>query len=253
MPVKRLPALFALLLLARPAFCQDAPQLHITGGDSIVVKIDKVIIVKEDRLVVRSLPFKINASPGAADYRWSIPAGVTATENDDVLHVTAAPKGEYTVSCRVLVVDFSAKATKRTTESLTFNVGDVTPPEPIPVVPPPVSSLQRSLQAAYTADADPDGAVKLASLSELLGSVVGVAKASKKMAVAKDFTTYVDNAVNLHPKIGKGSLPLTERAIGAYLSKAMAPALASTPCDEAYWEKAGAAYAAVADALKGVK
>jgi len=134
----------ALLLIAAGFAQAQETQLHITGGDAITVKVDKVVIVKEDRLVVRALPFKLNASAGAADYRWSIPPGVTATEVDDILTVTAAPKGELTFSCRVLVVDFEKKVTKRSTQSLTVNIGDVVPPlpptppdPPKPPIPPP--------------------------------------------------------------------------------------------------------------------
>lgn len=251
--MKRLPALFALLLFACPAFGQDT-QLHITGGDSVVVKIDKVVIVKEDRLVVRSLPFKVNATPGAADYRWSFPAGVTATESDDVLNVTAAPKGEITVSCRVLVVDFDAKATKRTTQSLTFNVGDVTPPvpppPPIPPIPPVPSALQQSLQAAYTADADPDGGPKIAALADVLANAVATAKASGKITTAPAFAAYVHQACELHPQIGPGALPKTRAAVGVYLN---ANLIRTGPADTAYWAKAASEYGFVALALKAVK
>ncbi len=253
MPVKRLTVPLCLLVLSCTVLGQTPPAIEIVGKHH-VADFDRIIVVKEKKIVVEELPFKLNAPTGGFLYIWEYPPTVQASRSarGQVLEVISAPNGEITFRVEAAVI----KAGQGTTDeySITLVIGSaVPPPKPPPLPVPVVSPLQKSLQTAYTADADPDGAPKIAALSELLGSVVSVAQASKKMTIAKDFTTYVDNAINIHPNIGKGSLPLTERAIGAYLSQAMAPALASAPCDKTYWEKAGAAYSAVAEALKGVK
>ena len=132
----------ALLLCAGNLFANDGGlQLK---GDVIVVKVDKVVVVKEDRTVVRALPFKVFAPPGAADYRWTVPAGVAFTDTGDTIEITAAPKGELKISARMLLIDFEKKATNFKLDSIIFNVGDIAPPEPVtpkpdpkPVVPDP--------------------------------------------------------------------------------------------------------------------
>jgi len=126
----------ALLLCAGRLFAGD-DGLHLKG-DIDVVKIDKVIVVKEDRTVVRSLPFKVTAPPGAADYRWTVPAGVVFSDLGDTIEITAAAKGEVSLSARRLLIDFDKKTTTFKVDSIIFNVGDVTPPTPPkPPVPDP--------------------------------------------------------------------------------------------------------------------
>lgn len=136
-------ALLALVVFASPLL---ADELELQGNIE-VVKVDKVIVVKEDRTVVKSLPFKVAAPAGAADYRWTVPAGIAFTDLGNKIEITSAPKGELSVTARRLIVDFEAKATSFKIDTITFNVGDVTvpvPPKPIdpipkpPVVKPPV-------------------------------------------------------------------------------------------------------------------
>lgn len=104
-------------------------------GDVAVVKVDRIITVKEDRTVVRSFTpaLDIFAVKGAAGYWWSVPAGMTAADLGDTLRVTAAAKGEYTVGVKALVIDFDKKTTETKAASVTFIVGD----NPLPPVPPP--------------------------------------------------------------------------------------------------------------------
>ena len=65
--MKRLACLF--LLLPSLALAQDVP-LEIKG-DVTTVKVDKIVIVKEDLTVVKSFPFTVAAKPGAALYIWT--------------------------------------------------------------------------------------------------------------------------------------------------------------------------------------
>lgn len=136
-----LPAVLILLCGPARAPAQDVP-LQITGGDAKVVKVDKVVIVKTDLIVVSSFPFQVKGIPGAGLYFWNYPQGVTATDKGDALEVTAAPKGTLTVSVKCV----SAKLDKEgkfigfatTFGSVTFAVGEPGPgPNPPPPDPPP--------------------------------------------------------------------------------------------------------------------
>jgi hypothetical protein len=241
-------AIALLFFAARIAGAQS--QLHITGGDAITVKVDKVVIVKEDRLVVRALPFKLVASAGGADYRWTIPAGVTATEADDALTVTAAPKGEFTVSCRILVVDFEQKATKRTIESLTFNVGDVGPTPPPPPPPPTPSPLQKVLQVAYDVETDPAKAANVLKFADILEGSVAAAKAGGRVKTAGDFVMLTKQATDL--AIGPAAIPGIRKSVGNYLQTVL-PREANTPANESYFSKVASEHGYVALALRGIK
>lgn len=130
----------AILLLASPLFAQDLT----IKGDTKIVQVDKIVVTHEDRLLVQSLPFTVSAAPGAFDYRWSFPSNVTALDMGDTLKVTAAPKGECTIGVNVKTIDFDAKKVTSKFQSLTFLIGEVTPPAPpvpptppVPPVPPP--------------------------------------------------------------------------------------------------------------------
>lgn len=125
-----------LLILSLKTYAQDF-SLELKG-DLERVKVIKIIEIKEDRTVVKSLPFTITA-PKADDYRWTYPSTVTALEENDgsVLKITSAPKGEVTVSVRTMVIDYEKKITTRKSGSILFNVGDVSPPTPIPPNPDP--------------------------------------------------------------------------------------------------------------------
>lgn len=249
-------SLFILLALAVPSWGQEVP-LAVKGGDVKIVKVDQITVVKVDRTVVTSFPFTLTAPAGCVVYWWKVPAGVAASDVNEVLTVTAAPKGDCVISVKMLTVDFEKKSFATTYGSLAFSIGDVGPPPapPVPPAPPtplPVSALQAALQVAYNAELDPAKATKLAAIADLLESAVKVAKKSTTIKTAKDFTEYVDNAYNLHTEIGKGALPVVAKVIGANLAATL-PTAASTPANDAYWTAADAAYSNVAQALKGVK
>lgn len=249
-------------ILASSVIAQDVPLS--LKGDVVVVKIDKIMVIKEDRTVVRSLPFTITA-PQADDYRWSFPSGVVALEEGDggVLKVTAAPKGEITISVRTMVIDYNAKITTRRTGSLTFNVGDVGPApapdpvKPIPVPDPPLTPLQKSLQAAFLLDNDREKAEYVLEFADLLQSVVAAAQKTGRMKTIRDFTTSTKAATDIalgngDAKLGATRIPNVRAAVGAYLSSVL-PRDAATPFDDSYVSSADAEHKRVAAALKGLK
>ena len=132
-------ALALLMLLGIGRACgQDIP-LEVLGGDVKKVKVDKVVVIKEDRTVVSSFPFTIAAPPGAGLYFWTTPAGVNAADRGDKLLVEAAPKGSLTISVKSINanLDKDGKFLGFLTKfgAVTFDVGGVVPP--VPPTPPP--------------------------------------------------------------------------------------------------------------------
>ena len=117
-----------LLLLALFAEAQDVP---------LDVKGDTVIVVKK-------LPFSINAPTGFDLYFWKTPPGVVAVEKDNVLEVSAAPNGSTTVTLQTLSIDWDKKKTVKRSGLVTFVVGDVPAPKPVdpanPDTPAPIAA-----------------------------------------------------------------------------------------------------------------
>lgn len=132
-------ALLVLLLLANVSYGQI--PLSLKGEGVSVVKVDKVIIVKEDLTVVKSFPFTVSAAPGAGLYFWSLPVGVQSEDLGDSVKVTAAPKGSLTISLKAISpkLDKDGKFLGFLTQfgTVTFAVGDVPPPPPVPPEPKP--------------------------------------------------------------------------------------------------------------------
>jgi hypothetical protein len=134
-------------LLVSPAPAQDVP-LELKG-DVATVKVAKVITVFEDRTVVKSFPFTVSAPKGGILYQWQYSAGVDAIKKGNVLEIKAAPKGTLTIAVEYAQVDFDKRTVDTQFGSLTFDVGDVTPPRPptppdppTPPAPIPLSGLR---------------------------------------------------------------------------------------------------------------
>lgn len=140
----------AALLLLVPSVCLGQQiDLSIKGDGVRVVKVDKVIVVKEDATVVQSFPFTVNAPAGAGLYFWAYPVGVVAIDKGDSLDVQQAAKGPLTVSVKAISADVDKdgkfKGFKTTFGSVSFTIGDVpqpppgpNPPTPDPVTPAPI-------------------------------------------------------------------------------------------------------------------
>lgn len=132
--MKRYAAVVLLAFVPLLAWADVPLKVH---GETRVVQIDKVVIVKEDRTVVTKLPFVIVAPAGAFDYKWSIPNGVVAIDKGDRLEVTGAPKGDLTFSVIVKNVIWEEKRFTTDFGQVTFSIGDVGPQPPGPVPPGP--------------------------------------------------------------------------------------------------------------------
>lgn len=92
-------------------------------------------------VVVKSFPCKVTAPAGHDLYFWSFPDAVKATQDDNVLTVTAAPRGESRVSVNMVTIDFvtddkgkTKKVVTKESGEATLTVGDV--PQPVPPTPP---------------------------------------------------------------------------------------------------------------------
>lgn len=156
---------FALLLLIFFPSIVAAQDLSLKGDGVKVVKVDKVIIVKEDATVIQSFPFTITAPDGAGLYFWTFPSTLQAIDKGNVLEVSGGAKGTITVSSKSIYPDvdkdgkFKGFVTKFA--SIAFTIGDVpapVPPGPTPPVPPepipvPVAQKIRIVVIEETADA----------------------------------------------------------------------------------------------------
>lgn len=134
-----LPILLSAILCMAPArLVAQSIDISLKGDGVKVVKVDKIIIVKEDRTVVQSFPIILTVPINAGLYFWAYPATVQATDRGDSLEIANAPKGDVTVSvkCVTANVDKDGKFIGFLTKfgSVTFTVGDV--PTPTPPVPP---------------------------------------------------------------------------------------------------------------------
>lgn len=130
----------ALAIGQSPPTPPPAVKLEVRGGDVRVVKVDKVIVVKEDVTVASSFPFELIAPPGAATYSWQTPAGTTFYKRANVLEVTSAPKGTALFIVEMMTIDFDARRTITTVGEIRLSIGGVTttPPPINPPVNPPV-------------------------------------------------------------------------------------------------------------------
>lgn len=129
--------LLSLFLLSSLGFSQEVP-LEVKGGAVKVVKVDKVVIVKEDRTVVTAFPFAVVAPPDAGFYYWTFPAGVVAVDKGNTLEVSSAPRGDLTINVKVQSAVIDAGKIKYLTHfgALTFSVGEVPGPAPAPTPKP---------------------------------------------------------------------------------------------------------------------
>lgn len=127
-----------VLLLCMPLLA-IGQELSIKGDGVKVVKVDRIITIKEDATVVQSFPFSIHAPAGKGLYFWTAP-GMVFEDQGDAIKVTSAPKGQATVSVKAVgvkldkdgrFVDFDTKI-----YSVSVTVGDV--PAPIPPIPEPI-------------------------------------------------------------------------------------------------------------------
>lgn len=151
-----------VLLLFFPSLAHGQ-DLSLKGDGVKVVKVDKIIVVKEDATVIVSFPFTITAPDGAGLYFWTFPPGIQAADKGNVLEVLAGAKGPVTVSSKSIYPDldkdgkFKGFVTKFA--SVSFSIGDSpgpVPPGPTPAPPEPIPAPTQKLRIVVieeTADA----------------------------------------------------------------------------------------------------
>lgn len=227
-----------------------AQELQIKG-DTQVIERDRVVIVKDKILLVKKLPFQVEAPAGGLLYSWRFPVGVTAVERGNVLDVTAAPKGDLTISVQWAVIDWDAKKVDNKAASLAFAVGEVGP-GPVPPDPkPPVDAFTQSLIDAYQIDATPDKqriVAFFASLYRAAGTTDVNDQSLTKLGelyvrlVAARKRTYPDDGI---------ILPI-RKLIEAELNALITPTV-DQPLDAQTRTKTAAAFNRIAAALEAVK
>lgn len=136
------------VLVALLAFTSIAPaQELVLKGDTTTVKVARTVY--DDREAIKKFPFTVTAPNNAIRPEWKITpsAGVTWSSKTRTLTVTAAPKGELTISAEWSVASFDGKTVilddKDASIVVLIGVEPPAPPEPPkpptpPVPPPPV-------------------------------------------------------------------------------------------------------------------
>lgn len=198
-------SMLAALALAWPASAQD---LVVTGDGVRTV------------ILASKFPFTIAAKPGAADYVWRVPAGVTFTETDDKIDVTAAPAGELVISVRTLTVDFDAKKVIRKTSTVTVLVGGAAPKPPDPPKPdPPVPPTGK----LYFAIVRPDGPAAPA-FTKIMSDPAWFELRQAGHQI-KDFTVAESRRLNIPVAAGTTLPVVVTLQTGATESKVIRPAI----------------------------
>lgn len=234
--------------ISRPTAPDIAPTPLPTPGISLKAPVGQMTAI--------TLP-AVNAG---SQVQWFNPSPEKMQVKEYADHVMVCPQViEKNLSLAATV--FSGGQFAMVTWAIDSNKGPIPPPEPVPPgptpIPPnppepptPISPLQKSLQAAYDAESDPAKPQQLAKLATNLATIVDVNKATGKIKVEKDLQTAVK--VCNDATIGPNALPKLRLAIGSYLVPILGTK-ENAPADAAFWAKASSEYAAVYQALKGVK
>lgn len=105
-----LEALFLAAGMLAAALIAKADDIPLElQGDVTKVQVDVVVVTKQDRTLVKSLPFRIKAKEGEGFYFWQFPKTVEALDMGNVLEVTSAPKGALTIGVKRWYADFDKK------------------------------------------------------------------------------------------------------------------------------------------------
>jgi hypothetical protein len=211
-------------LLAGIAKGQDVP-LSVQGGK--VVKVDKVITIQVDATVIDKFPFTVSAPAGGGLHFWQYPAGVAATDKGDKLEVTAAPKGELTISVKLITADWDKKQFVTKFGSVTVCVGEVKPPKPPEPKPDvePTDPLYQPLKAAWLKEVD---RAKRDTLAEVYSLLSDEAKAPGIWLDARTVAEFSQRATAARKAAIGEALPLTRAVLTAELNKTLPTATAAT-------------------------
>lgn len=128
---------------ARPPSVAAPGDLELSVGGAVqVVKRKRVIEVLDDWTVAKGFPVEVKV-PGADAkglFFWQLPPGVTFLDRGPTISVTAAPKGDLTVSVKIVSPDLDEQGRwrgwKNQFGTTTFSIGDAPGPGPGPQPPP---------------------------------------------------------------------------------------------------------------------
>lgn len=160
--------LVVLFAIAAVSKGQDVP-LEISGPGVRVVKVDRVIVVKEDRTVAKG-EFMLKAPEGGALYSWDYPDGFKVQKRANVLKVLSAPNGSAMVSVEWVEIDFKAGKIHNRFGSASFDVGE---PNDDPD-PKPETALVKELRAALAKE--PQDRSALSNLAKICLNAKATAK-----------------------------------------------------------------------------
>lgn len=170
-----------------------AQDLKIVGGDVKTVEVDKVVVVKEQLLLVGKVPFSITAPTGGVGYIWDVPSNATWKRRNEVVEITAAPKGMMTVSVEwntAEIVDGKIKFTSRSA-SIMFAVGEVGPAPKPPDPKPPEPSADNPFVIAWKTETIEKRASYAAVIAGLYN---GYAREAKTAMTGKALFEFMSNA-----------------------------------------------------------
>lgn len=242
--MRKLLAIFLVLLISQSGIAQTI-SLEV-DGDIKIVKVDRIITVKEDRTVAMSFPFVIKAPPGKAFYFWQYPDSVTAIKRSNKLEITAAPKGTITVIVEAVSAKIGedGKTIVFTTEvgQTTLDIGTPSPPPPPPPDPEPDTELVKALKAAASKETNADKA-KLPQLAEIYKTAADYSK-DTRFITAED----VNKAIKaVREKAIGNALPNVRGVINAELQKSLPTT--PTPLREDQRAKMQEVFSLVADSI----
>lgn len=243
----------ALLWLAPAAPAQDSVQLKVDGAGVKVVQVDRQVIVKQDVTLVASFPFTVSAPEGNGLYFWSYPPTVTAADLGDRLEITAAPKGELTVSVKVVAPKLDKEGRFLGFETklgrVTFLVGDV--PAPVPPTPPePADPLFAKLKAAWALEADK---AKRSDLANFYRLSANEAKTNLTLKTWGDLHSLMEEFAKAGGVAGR--MPALQSSVAAHFVSAGIPGKGGgpTPFDAAARELAAREFGRVAALIEVLK
>jgi hypothetical protein len=100
--------------------------------------------------VIKSAPFEVIISEPGDLFFWTLPAGVKASEENNILKVTSAPVGEVILQVRVVKIDWEAKRVNQKSGTIKLRVGALPddPDDPDKPDPPPTGCAGKTTDRA---------------------------------------------------------------------------------------------------------
>ncbi len=130
-----------LLLILTSGFCFGQP-VPLDVKPVKIVEVDRTVIIKVPVNFAESLPVTITIPDGDQYllHQWTVPQGVVFKDKGHQLEITTAPKGELTISVKMVKIDWEAKKTSTKFGEVIIYIGEIKPPTPVPPTPGPTPS-----------------------------------------------------------------------------------------------------------------